>query len=234
MIEPWYVDRVTPQKVFIRSFIDPENPPTARSRSAGPCSSGMGGPWREGSATALARPRAACSSPAGRKPTGRRPSAICWGEAKAVLGLEADASEADVRAAYLRLVKQHHPDRPDGDQELFMRVQDAYEEPGQAVSIDAIIDFIRDANLSRTLLGVRSLTGVTRLSTTDSFTEQGEVSPHGREPSKRWGGMGRRWASCSCSSWWRSCSPSGWGPSPATASCAAGARAHLHRLREGG
>lgn len=42
-----------------------------------------------------------------------------------VLGLSADASEAEVRAAYLRLVKTYPPDRAP---EQFERVRDAYEE----------------------------------------------------------------------------------------------------------
>lgn len=42
-----------------------------------------------------------------------------------VLGLSADADEAEVRAAYLRLVKAYPPDRAP---EQFERVRDAYEE----------------------------------------------------------------------------------------------------------
>ena len=42
----------------------------------------------------------------------------------AVLGVDASATDEQVRAAYVRKVKQHPPDR---DQEQFERVRDAYE-----------------------------------------------------------------------------------------------------------
>lgn len=45
-------------------------------------------------------------------------------EARSVLGVSTGASEADVRRAYTRLVKQHKPDR---DPEGFRRVREAYE-----------------------------------------------------------------------------------------------------------
>ena len=47
-----------------------------------------------------------------------------------VLGLDPNATEADVRAAYLRLVKRHHPDKNPGDKAsewIFKEVQSAYE-----------------------------------------------------------------------------------------------------------
>ena len=47
-----------------------------------------------------------------------------------VLGLDRGATEADVRAAYLRLAKKHHPDKNPGDQAsewIFKEVQSAYE-----------------------------------------------------------------------------------------------------------
>ena len=43
-----------------------------------------------------------------------------------VLGLDRNATEADVRAAYLRLVKRHHPDKNPGDKAsewIFKEVQ---------------------------------------------------------------------------------------------------------------
>ncbi len=47
-----------------------------------------------------------------------------------VLGLGRNATEAEVRAAYLRLVKKHHPDKNPGDKAsewIFKEVQSAYE-----------------------------------------------------------------------------------------------------------
>ena len=43
----------------------------------------------------------------------------------AVLGVDMDATDQQVRAAYIDKVRQHPPDR---DQEQFERVRDAYEE----------------------------------------------------------------------------------------------------------
>ena len=47
-----------------------------------------------------------------------------------VLGLNRGATEVDVRAAYLRLAKKHHPDKNPGDKAsewIFKEVQRAYE-----------------------------------------------------------------------------------------------------------
>ena len=47
-----------------------------------------------------------------------------------VLGLHRGATDADVRAAYLRLAKKHHPDKNPGDKAsewIFKEVQRTYE-----------------------------------------------------------------------------------------------------------
>lgn len=44
-----------------------------------------------------------------------------------VLGIEYDASEAEVKKAYRRLAKKFHPDIQGGDQEQFLRISQAYE-----------------------------------------------------------------------------------------------------------
>ncbi len=46
------------------------------------------------------------------------------GDPHEVLGLDRDASEAEIRAAYLRLIRQHPPD---SDPEMFERVRDAHD-----------------------------------------------------------------------------------------------------------
>jgi DnaJ-class molecular chaperone len=48
-----------------------------------------------------------------------------WDEARALLGVSAEAGEAEVRAAYLEKVRQHPPDR---EPELFERIRDAHEQ----------------------------------------------------------------------------------------------------------
>ena len=47
-----------------------------------------------------------------------------WDEARALLGVSAEADEAEIRRAYLEKVRQHPPDR---DPDLFERVRDAYD-----------------------------------------------------------------------------------------------------------
>ena len=44
-----------------------------------------------------------------------------------VLGIAADASLADITAAYRRLAQQHHPDRNGGSYERFVQIKQAYE-----------------------------------------------------------------------------------------------------------
>ena len=41
-----------------------------------------------------------------------------------ILGLDTDAADEEIRAAYLRLIKEHPPDR---DPEKFERIRDAYD-----------------------------------------------------------------------------------------------------------
>ena len=50
-------------------------------------------------------------------------------EAYAILGLDQGASGADIRRAYLRLAKKHHPDKNPGDKTaewIFKQIQEAY------------------------------------------------------------------------------------------------------------
>lgn len=48
-------------------------------------------------------------------------------EAASVLGVEPSADDEAVRAAYRDRIKEVHPDAPDGDEDSFKRVRDAYE-----------------------------------------------------------------------------------------------------------
>jgi curved DNA-binding protein CbpA len=43
-----------------------------------------------------------------------------------VLGVDPDASRAEIDAAYRRLAMEHHPDR-DGDAEAFRKITEAWE-----------------------------------------------------------------------------------------------------------
>lgn len=47
-----------------------------------------------------------------------------WNDAQALLGVGAQASAEEIHAAYLRLVRQHPPDR---DPEEFERIRNAYD-----------------------------------------------------------------------------------------------------------
>jgi curved DNA-binding protein CbpA len=48
---------------------------------------------------------------------------MTWEEARTLLGVSADAGDAEVRAAYLEQVRLHPPDR---EPEVFERIRDAY------------------------------------------------------------------------------------------------------------
>src|SRR5579863_1349719 len=71
----------------------------------------------------------------------------------ALLGVERDASAHEIRRAYRRLARQHHPDlnpRPDGP-ERFGRVTNAYE-----ILQDPVRRANYDRNLTRTAAAARS------------------------------------------------------------------------------
>lgn len=44
-----------------------------------------------------------------------------------ILGVARNSSDEEIKQAYKRLVKEHHPDRPNGNEEKFKQVNDAYE-----------------------------------------------------------------------------------------------------------
>ncbi len=63
---------------------------------------------------------------AGQQQRRRPPSGMSRTRAREILGVDPDASEADVRRAYREQVKAVHPDRG-GDPDAFRRVKQAYE-----------------------------------------------------------------------------------------------------------
>lgn len=65
--------------------------------------------------------------PDGTRGTVRPPGALSTETAYRRLDLSPDADADAVRQAYRDKVKEVHPDRPDGDEEAFKRVNDAYE-----------------------------------------------------------------------------------------------------------
>jgi DnaJ-class molecular chaperone len=42
------------------------------------------------------------------------------------LGLDTGATDADIKAAYRKLAMEHHPDRPNGDADVFAAIGTAY------------------------------------------------------------------------------------------------------------
>lgn len=48
-------------------------------------------------------------------------------DAYSVLKLKPSATVEEIRAAYRALARRHHPDRPDGDETTFLRIQAAYQ-----------------------------------------------------------------------------------------------------------
>lgn len=77
-----------------------------------------GGPGRtEWAGSRRAGPGAGPSRRDGPSPT----------QAYRILGVDSDADRATLKRAYRRKVKEVHPDRPDGDEEAFKRVNRAYE-----------------------------------------------------------------------------------------------------------
>ncbi|MBI2103824.1 J domain-containing protein [Candidatus Woesebacteria bacterium] len=57
----------------------------------------------------------------------RNPRFIKETEARAVLGLNVDASSNEVKSRFRSLAKDLHPDMPDGDSERFRQITEAYE-----------------------------------------------------------------------------------------------------------
>jgi len=55
------------------------------------------------------------------------PSTPSPSEARRILDVDAAASDDDIKAAYRRKAKEHHPDTDSGDEETFKKVSRAYE-----------------------------------------------------------------------------------------------------------
>jgi len=55
------------------------------------------------------------------------PSAPSQSEARRILDVDAAASDDELKAAYRRKAKEHHPDTDSGDEEKFKKVSRAYE-----------------------------------------------------------------------------------------------------------
>lgn len=64
---------------------------------------------------------------AARLPSGEEDAVVAEVPPHEVLDVDRDAPDAVVRGAYRAKVKQVHPDKPDGDEEEFKRVQEARE-----------------------------------------------------------------------------------------------------------
>jgi DnaJ-domain-containing protein 1 len=62
-----------------------------------------------------------------RRPSQRPQNGMSRDKALRTLGLDAEATQEDIKDAYRSLVKETHPDSKSGDQEAFKRVSKAYE-----------------------------------------------------------------------------------------------------------
>ena len=62
-----------------------------------------------------------------RLPSGDEEAIAAKPSAHDVLGVARDASDAEIEAAFRERVKETHPDKPDGDEDAFRRVQEAKE-----------------------------------------------------------------------------------------------------------
>lgn len=143
-IEPWSVARITPAKVFVRSYLDPANPSylTYELKRAGLQRLGYAFTHRlrhedgsRGSAVFLARAPEAYR----RKTVGY----LIQSDARALLGVDHNASADEIRRAFRAAAKRLHPDRPDGDTAAFMAVKAAYDKLQSPLSLGEILDFIR-------------------------------------------------------------------------------------------
>jgi hypothetical protein len=79
-------------------------------------------------------PHTLTDAPAGDADVSGRASEGGGRGAYAILGVDADADDDEIRTAYRNLVKEVHPDRPGGDEEEFKRVSRAYSLVGEAES----------------------------------------------------------------------------------------------------
>ena len=93
-------------------------------RTAGPGSERRAGRRRRASTRGQ---RATDGRGRGRADPRRDPNEPTLAEAYRTLGLDPDADDAEVRAAYRERVKAVHPDTDSGDEEQFKRVNRAYE-----------------------------------------------------------------------------------------------------------
>lgn len=64
---------------------------------------------------------------AARLPSGNGDAVAAEPPAHAILGVDPDASDAEVKAAYRKRVQETHPDKESGSREAFERVRDAKE-----------------------------------------------------------------------------------------------------------
>ncbi|MFW6387804.1 MAG: J domain-containing protein [bacterium] len=87
---------------------------------------GGGSEWREcDDRPASGKERSGPDAPAERSTDNAR---LLWDRnASAVLGLNGPASMQEVRAAFRRLAREHHPDHSGSETEAFIRIREAYE-----------------------------------------------------------------------------------------------------------
>jgi len=62
-----------------------------------------------------------------RSTAGAEQSDFSPSKARRILDVDATADETDIKTAYRRKAKEHHPDTDSGDEEMFKKVSQAYE-----------------------------------------------------------------------------------------------------------
>ena len=71
-----------------------------------------------------------------------------------ILGVTESASSSEIKNAYRRLSMEYHPDRPNGDEEKFKKIGEAYETLGDSEK-RRMYDINRNCKCDKTMANIR-------------------------------------------------------------------------------